>query len=149
MDETEYRDTYRRINPQRCWFEKAINARRATCRLGQRFNLADREGVSCTDPEGQARCAALLPVLRRKAIFALGLTEADGPLPHAKEMKVQIGGMMGVQKALHPERDDERVEDIAGLLREAATNWGDEEAWPWQEIVKSVVGFNARKRRRG
>jgi len=147
VDETEYRDTYRRINPRRCWFEKAINARRATCSLGQRFNLADREGVSCTDPESQARCADLLPVLRRKAIFALGLTEADGPLPHAREMKVQIGGMLGVQKCLHPERDEERVEDITGLLREAATRWGAADAWPWQAIVRSVVAFDARRRR--
>ncbi len=149
MDETEYRDAYRRLNPQRCLFEKAINARRATCPLSRRFNLADREGVACTDDAAHARCAALLPLLRRKAIFALGLTEAEGPLPHAREMKVQVGGMLGVQKRLHPERHGEQVEDIAGLLHEAAANWGDAEAWPWQAIVRSVVGFNVRKPRRG
>jgi len=148
VDESEYRDTYQRINPRRCWFEKAINARCATCALARRFYLANREGVSCADAEGRARCAALLPELRRKAIFALGLTEADGPLPHAREMKVQIGGMLGIQKGLHPEREEEQVEDITGLLHEAASRWGEMNSWPWQAIVRSVVAFDARRRRR-
>jgi len=148
VDENEYRDAYQRINPRRCLFEKAINSRRATCARGQRFHLADREGIACTDDAGQARCAALLPILRRKALFALKITDAPGPLPHAKEMKVQIGGMLGVQQCLHPERSPERVEDIDGLAREAGATWGEAENWPWTEIVKSVVGFDARRRRR-
>lgn len=147
MDETEYRDTYRSFNQRRCVFEKAINARRCTCALAQRFNLADREGVACTDDAGNRRCDTLLALLRRNASFALQMTRVPGPLPHAKEMKVQIGGMLGLQRLLRPDAAGcENVEDIDGLNRQAMERYGSLEDLPFSDIVKSVVKFRGRQR---
>ncbi len=148
MDETEYRQTYREVNERRCVFEKAINARRCSCKLSQRVNLADREGVSCTSETGCNRCKQLLDLLRNNARFALQLTNVPGPLPHAKEVKVQIGGMLGIQKFLHPEMDDELVHDINGLNEAALQHFSSLDKLPYSEIVKSIVNFEGRLRRR-
>ena len=149
MDETEYRQTYRAVNEQRCVFEKAINARRCSCNLSQRFNLADREGVSCTSESGCSRCKQLLALLRNNASFALQMTTVPGPLPHAKEVKVQIGGMLGIQKLLHPEMsNDDLVHDINGLTETATQRFNSLNNLPYSEIVKSVVNFEGRLRRR-
>ena len=130
-------------------FEKAINARRCTCDLSQRFNLADREGVSCTSETGAIRCRQLLDLLRDNARFALQMTNVPGPLPHAKEVKVQIGGMLGLQKLLHPELiNDETAHDINGLAEAAIQQFNSLENLPYSEIVKSVVSFEGRLRRR-
>ncbi|HID49666.1 MAG TPA: hypothetical protein EYP40_08690 [Chromatiales bacterium] len=147
MDETEYRNTYRRFNQRRCVFEKAINARRCTCSLARRFNLADREGVACSDAAGNQRCDTLLGLLRRNASFALQMTRVPGPLPHAKEMKVQVGGLLGLQRLLRPARaGSENVEDIDGLNRQAIKRYGSLEDLPFSDIVKSVVKFRGRQR---
>lgn len=149
MDETEYRQTYRAVNERRCVFEKAINTRRCTCRLSQRFNLADREGVSCNSETGCNRCKQLLVLLRKNANFALQMTSVPGPLPHAKEVKVQIGGMLGLQKLLHPQmRDEELVHDINGLAETAVQQYYSLDSLPYSEIVKSIVTFEGRLRRR-
>lgn len=149
MDETEYRQTYREINERRCVFEKAVNARRCSCKLSQRFNLADREGISCTSDNGCRLCTQLLDLLRKNASFALQMTTVPGPLPHAKEVKVQIGGMLGIQKLLSPEtRDDELVRDINGLAETAIEQFGSLDKLPYSEIVKSIVNFEGRLRRR-
>ena len=149
MDETEYRQTYHEVNERRCVFEKAINARRCTCDLSQRFNLADREGVSCTSETGAIRCRQLLDLLRDNARFALQMTNVPGPLPHAKEVKVQIGGMLGLQKLLRPEMiDDDVVHDINGLAEVAIQRFNSLDNLPYSEIVKSVVSFEGRLRRR-
>ena len=149
MDETEYRQTYREVNEQRCVFEKAINARRCSCNKSQRFNLADREGVSCTGESSCNRCKQLLELLRNNASFALQMTSVPGPLPHAKEVKVQIGGMLGIQKLLQPEMsDDDQVHDINGLAETAVQQFGSLENLPYSEIVKSIVTFEGRLRRR-
>jgi hypothetical protein len=149
VDETEYRQTYRAVNERRCVFEKAINARRCTCRLSQRFNLADREGVSCTSKTGSNRCKQLLDLLRKNANFALQMTNVPGPLPHAKEVKVQIGGMLGLQKLLHPQiRDEELAQDINGLAETAEQQFSSLDNLPYSEIVKSIVTFEGRLRRR-
>lgn len=149
MDEIEYRNTYRTINETRCWFEKAINSRKCKCALMERFNLADREGVRCTRKEGQLQCHALLASLREKAIFALQLTKLDGPLPHAKEIKVQLGGMLGLQTALHPALSEaDSVEDIHGSIEEAIEKYASIEQFPFVEIVKTVVQIEGRTTRR-
>lgn len=149
MDETEYRQTYRAVNKQRCLFEKAINARRCTCGLSQRFNLADREGVSCSSETGSIRCKQLLELLRKNANFALQMTNVPGPLPHAKEVKVQIGGLLGLQRLLQPKMcDEELVHDINGLAETALQQYSSLNNLPYSEIVKSIVTFEGRPRRR-
>lgn len=149
MDETEYRQTYRVVNERRCVFEKAINARRCTCRLSQRFNLADREGVSCNNETAASRCKQLLNLLRKNANFALQMTSVPGPLPHAKEVKVQIGGMLGLQKLLHPQiRDEELAHNIHGLAEAAVQQYSSLDNLPYSEIIKSIVTFEGRRRRR-
>ncbi len=149
MDETEYRQTYRAVNDRRCVFEKAINARRCNCRLSQRFNLADREGVSCNSEPGSSCCKQLLELLCKNASFALQMTRVPGPLPHAKEVKVQIGGMLGLQKLLQPQmHDDELVDDIHGLTEMAVQEYGSLDNLPYSEIVKTIVTFEGRPRRR-
>jgi len=149
MDEHQYRDTYRTINETRCWFEKSINSRKCRCARMERFNLADREGVRCTNKEAQLQCEHLLRLMREKAIFALQMTKLEGPLPHAKEVKVQLGGMLGLQKTLHPELSGaDEVNDIHATLEEAVARYGSIEALPFEQIVQTVVQIQGRPTRR-
>lgn len=148
MEENEYRSTYHKINERRCLFEKTINSRRATCEAGRRFNLADREGVACDSEAGNARCKAFLELLRRNANFALQQPRIAAPLPHAKEIKVQTGGLLGLQRVLRAETADaERVENIAALLLQARNTYQDYSQLPFTEIIKSIVSFEGRRRR--
>ncbi|MDH5178350.1 MAG: hypothetical protein OEZ39_06985 [Gammaproteobacteria bacterium] len=148
MEENEYRDTYRNINPTQCLFEKSINSRRCQCALAQRFNLADREGVRCTVEPAQKRCAGLLQIMRSKAIFAMKITKIDGPLPHGKEIKVQIGGLLGLQKLLeHTPNADGMIQDIQSLLNHAIEKYGGIETFPYTDIVQEIVKFEGRTRK--
>ncbi len=149
MDENEYRQIYHNVNQRKCVFEKAIVARRCTCSKAQRFHLADREGVSCLDAGGNHTCSRLLEILHHKTGFALHLTRPTSRLPHAKEIKVQIGGMLGIQKLLYPEKaQPQAVEDIFRLTQEALHRFGRLEALPYEEIVRSIVNFKGRERHR-
>lgn len=149
MEENQYRDTYHRINPNRCVFEKSINSRRCHCALSHRFCLADREGVSCTDKTARQRCQTLLGTLRKKAIFAMRLTRIDGALPHGKEVKVQTGGLLGLQQQLEPDTSPETgIADIDRLIKHALERYGAIETFPYDEIVKQIVRYEGRTRRR-
>lgn len=148
MDEQEYRSTYHSINDQRCVFEKAILSRRCGCSHCNRFHLADREGAACESTPARGRCRDLLIQLREKAIFALRMTHLEGELPHAKEIKVQTGGLLGLRQSLTGREDDGQVEDINGLVSDALLHFGDLDALPYPEIMQSIVRFEGRQRRR-
>ncbi|UCC56551.1 MAG: hypothetical protein JSU75_01930 [Gammaproteobacteria bacterium] len=148
MEEQEYRTTYQSINQRRCIFEKSVNARRCTCEQSARFCLADREGVACNSDIGNRRCIVLLETMRRNARFSLQLTRAEGPLPHNKEIRVQTGGMLGLQQLLWPDRaNSETVENIYGLVKQAVSKFGQLDALPYDRIVHSIVSFQGRKKR--
>jgi hypothetical protein len=148
MEEEEYRATYRAVNRRRCVFEKAISSRRCNCGQSARFHLADREGVACESETGNALCVVLLDVLRRKARFSLHVTRAEGPMPHAKEIRVQIGGMLGLQKLLRPDlAQSDSVGDINGLALEAIDRYGHIENLPYELIVQTLVNFEGRRKR--
>lgn len=148
MEENEYRSVYHSINQQRCIFEKSILSRRSNCHHARRFNLADREGVACTQPQAAELCQATLDLMRDKALFALKLTRIDGPLPHAKEIKVQTGGLYGLQQILGENDPDAPIADIFGLLQRAIDRYGEVASLPYTEIARSIVQFEGRSRRR-
>ena len=148
MEEQEYRATYHALNQRRCVFEKAINSRRCNCAQSARFHLADREGVACESASGNALCIALLDALRHNARFSLHITHADGPLPHAKEIRVQIGGLLGLQRLLHPDLAEAgSVQNINGLATEALARYGRIENLPYELIVQTLASFEGRRKR--
>ncbi len=149
MDEDQYRSMYRSVNEQQCVFEKAINARRGNCSCSRRFNLADREAVACSSATRNAHCFDLLQQLRKNASFALHLTRIDGQLAHANEIKVQAGGLSGLQDVvLREDPTAADMNDIDALLRAAEHRFGQIENLPYSEIVKFIANFKGRQSRR-
>lgn len=149
VEEDEYRSTYHALNRQRCVFEKAVLSGRCSCTCSTRFYLADREGISCDSSSACGRCKRLLALLRENARFALRITTQEGELPHAKEIKIQNGGLLGLQRQLRPELvSDGQIDDIAGLTALGEKVFGCLEKFPYQEIVKSIVTFEGRRRPR-
>jgi hypothetical protein len=148
VDEDEYRSTYQNINQRRCVFEKAVLTRRCSCLCSARFYLADREGIACDSATAHDRCSLFITQLRANARFALRITVLDGELPHAREIKVQNGGLLGLQRILHPDLSGDKVIDIAGLTALGEQTYGSLEQIPYREIVKSIADFEGRPRRR-
>jgi hypothetical protein len=148
VEEDEYRSTYHSVNERRCVFEKAILSRRCACTLSTRFYLADREGIACDSATAHRRCSHLILLLRENARFALKITTLESELPHAKEIKVQNGGLLGLQLLLRPDLGNKNVTDVAALATLGESTYGAIEKIPYQEIVKSIVTFEGRRRPR-
>ena len=146
MDEDSYRQVYDRINTAPCVFEKGILSLKCKCRYQHMFRLADRHGVGCQDAVRQITCAGFLEHLRKQTRFVFKI-DIDGPLPHNKEIKVQNGGMQGLQSLLLENTAEETVGDIAGLLERAVELYGSLEEVPYHRVMPSVTSYQTRPRR--
>jgi len=145
MDQDAFRETYRKVNKNFCACEKSVLINQCNCSKAERFCIAEREGVHCLSEEGQARCLDALSILRDHATFALReLTE--GKLPHGKAMRVQIGGMRGLNKLLNG--DDTQVPDVDAILQAAIQRWGSLEQLPFSEIMPSIAAYKGKTRAR-
>ncbi len=84
-------------------------------------------------------------MLRDKANFVLGLVRTPGELPHAANIKIQCGGLAGLQQSLTGTRE---VSDIYELIDQARIEYGDFASLPYSSIVRAVSRFEGRKRRK-
>lgn len=141
MDERAYHDSRRRMNALPCVFEKAILSGCAQCELSHRIALAEREVVACGVEVARINCSTLDSLFRERAMFALRLPRPGVPIAHAKAMKLQCGGLLGLQKALAAPTADVHV-----MVRRAMANEASLLELPWGDIVAAI---NVWQRRRG
>lgn len=160
MDESAFQRARDAMMPLPCAFEKALLAGACACSLAARRNIAEREAVACGSPPAREECAALHTLLRQNSAFALKLTQGDAPLPHAKEMKLQCGGLQGLQRALAhaaalvPTAIGIAAEgqgmpsaaNVRGLVQAAQEKFGGLQNLPYSTIVQSVVAYQIRRR---
>jgi len=153
MDEDQYRSTYKELNPNRCIFEKAITNQRCDCELKRRFVLANRECIACESETALDQCTQVLDTIRNNARFSLKVVTVNGPMPHNKELQVQAGGMLVLQNLLSNESDDQKeqqtiVSNINQTMQAALLEYKAIENLPFGEIVKGIVSYQSRPKRR-
>lgn len=133
MDESVYRQALAASAPLHCPFEKTVLTHCAACSRAEKHNIAEREVVACNNTEAHQRCIELRDLLRHNFTFALGKLHIDGPLPHAKEMRMQCGGLKGLKFTLD---GDDEVHDVAALLEMAQQRFGDLAELPYSLIIQ-------------
>ena len=147
MEEQEYKSTYSDIASIRCEFEKALTNQKARCSYARHFWLADREGYACRSAESSAKCRDLLNKLRENSRFILKLQQVGERLPHNMEIRVQAGGLSGIQ-ALVTQQQPEMIEDIYALVEQAEAEYGSLDKLPYSRIMPSVSRYQGRKSRK-
>jgi hypothetical protein len=146
MDNQVFRETYSAINERYCPFEKSILTNQCACSRAERFCIAEREGVRCNADEAQARCVSLLELLRGQARFALRTTDGNSALPHAKAMRVQVGGLRGLYLALNPEAEaPATIDDVNAIVDAAVGRFGSLDNLPFQAIVQQIAAYRGRR----
>lgn len=147
MDQDAFRNTYREINECFCIYEKSILTNRCGCNLTERFCIAEREGVECRSSEAQQQCADFLDSLLLKARFLLKTRAGQGPLPHPKAMRLQVGGLRGLHCLRHPgEATPVIIGNVHGLLSSCVRHYGGIDRLPYQQIIQQVAAYQEPRR---
>jgi hypothetical protein len=147
MDNEVFRRTYHSINERFCPYEKSILTNNCGCSRAKRFCIAEREGVNCSSDGARARCLEFLDLLRRQARFALKATDEQIALPHAKAMRVQVGGLRGLFAATSEDGSiPTKIVDIDGTIESAVRRFGNLAAIPLQPIIQQIAAYEGRRR---
>lgn len=132
MDESAYMQAYVGVVPQPCAFRKAILARCVSCVYMQKVEIAEREAITCQSVDRLSRCNTLHEHLIHGFSFAQKRVRDDIPLTHAQSMRIQCGGLKGLQYILS-ERCE--VENVDALVDSVLQKWETLEQVPYSEVV--------------
>lgn len=128
-----------------CPFERALLSRCVACARAQRLNLAEREAIACGAPAVREHCLTFYQGLHENAQFALKIN-AGAPWPFGKEIRAQCGGTRGLADALGAAGDE--TTDIAATVLNGVERFGACADLPYSAIMRAVVHYEPRKRRR-
>jgi len=95
--------------------------------------------------KGLQCCSQLISMLRKNARFALRCLDVDQALGHAQEIKVQNGGLLGLQSQVEC-RQVEVVEDIDTLVTMANDRFGGLENLPYSQLMRRITSYQMRRR---
>ena len=107
--------------------------------------MADRTCYGCYSSKDQIQCTALLNHLRNQTRFVFKINEIDGPLPHNKEIRVQNGGLSGLQKLLDIEQ--ENVADVQSVINQAINKFGGIDQLPFDVLMQSIMAYKTRPKK--
>ena len=143
-NEVAYKEARDSIIALKCPFERALLSHCVNCSAARRLLLAEREAINCSNAEANARCKAFHEALHGNARFALHM-DPDQPWPFGKEIRAQCGGVRGLQAAMGYAGAESA--DVAALVREGVQRFKRIDAFPYSEIMRSVVHYEPRKKR--
>ena len=128
-----------------CPFERALLSRCVNCDRSRKLNLAEREAIACGDPAVREHCISFYHALHDNAQFALKINP-DAPWPFGKEIRAQCGGVRGLAVALGAVGNE--YTDTAETVLHALKELGNNEQFPYSQIMRAVVHYEPRKRRK-
>jgi hypothetical protein len=146
VEEQHYRQACQDINPAPCPYERSILTPYCACEKSQPILIAERESCNCTAADMQENCQSYLHYVRSKASFALKETRSNEPLPYSKEMKIQCGGLLGLQSIID-HSNEQAVENVHQLMSKALQQYSCFEELPMEPVLKAINQFQIRRRR--
>jgi hypothetical protein len=142
MDENAFRQVLSASISRPCPFGKSVLTRCVSCSLAEKHNVAEREVVACSDEASMGLCIELHGTLRQNFTFALHRRDNGEPLTHSQEMRVQCGGLKGLQYALD---ESGEVRDVSALVALAQQKFGELANFPYSLIVQRAnVAYKGR-----
>lgn len=129
----------------KCPFSAPLVTHHFGCVLAKEVIHRGGTEIACTQDAAQARCAGLFERLKTAALPAFGVEDDLLSMPHSVQVKIQYGGLLGLQRLLS--KPAERVENIDTLLQQAATQWGSIEAIACDSLIPDITAFKPRSRR--
>jgi hypothetical protein len=77
----------------------------------------------------------------------LKATDEHASLPHAKAMRIQVGGLRGLHAILAPEEPvPPKIDDIHRLVEAARERFGTLADLPFPAIIQQIAAYKGRRR---
>lgn len=134
------------METRKCPFSAPLVTHQFGCCKAQEVVRRGGAEIDCTDAAACERCVRLFGRLKAAALPAFGVEDDLLSMPHSVLVKIQHGGLLGLQRVLAAaEAVTERVEDIDRLVADAQARYG--ESVSVDAVVADMTNFKLRARR--
>lgn len=130
----------------KCAFAAPLVAGTFGCIRAEAVTRRGGPDTACRNSESSRRCGRLFERLKAAALPAFGVEDDLESMPHSVLVKIQHGGLLGLQRALGGPSVD-TVDDVDGIVEQALARYAAIEAVPCAEFVADMTSYRLRRRR--
>ena len=119
------------------------------CHHASQFVRRGGAEIACASASDHQRCMALLQAFKAVALPAFEVSDDLTQMPHSVLVKIQFGGLLGLQRSMHPDNAaGATVSDIATLVDAAEKQYTSISAVPCASLVADMTSHKLSRRRR-
>ncbi len=131
----------------KCAFSHTLVTNQFGCERGKQVIRRGGPDVACTSVEAHQRCERLFARLKEAALPAFGVEDDLLSMPHSVLMKIQYGGLLGLQRLLvNRAVAAADVKNIHELVDRAVANHGSLDTIPCQAFVEDMTSYKLKRR---
>ena len=103
--------------------------------------------IACEQADAHLQCSSLHDAIKQSALVAMGHEDDLLTVPHNVLIKIQYGGLLGLQASLDDsEKSNTRIEDITTLVVTAMDTYPDLKNLPFEQVSHSIKTYKTQRR---
>ena len=132
----------------KCAFSNTLVTNQFGCEQGMQVTRRDGPDVACLSEAAHRRCEMLFERMKQVALPAFGVEDDLLSMPHSVLVKIQFGGLLGLQRLVENGAEDSgNVANIHDLVGRAIEMHGSLEAIPCPAFVEDMISYKLKRRR--
>lgn len=133
------------MSAPKCPYQNLIISEEFACHLGQAVTARNTPQIHCRSEPALDLCRRIYDHFKAVGLPALGMEDDLATTPHSVYVKIQGGGLRGLQERLDT-GPPSGTPDIHGLIQ-AATGGGEQtDQLPYAELIPSMLAQQSRRR---
>ena len=129
----------------KCPFQTPIISKEFSCSLGQPVTARNTPQIHCRSEAALSLCRRVYDHLKAVGLTALGMEDDLATTPHNGYLKVQMGGLLGLQDLCGGAEGG--IADLSKLIAKATADGARIDALPYSELVPRIQAQQSKRRR--
>lgn len=132
------------MEPYKCAFSNTLITNQFGCEKGEQVTRRGGPDIACTSDAAHQRCEKLFQQMKAAALPAFGMEDDLLSMPHSVLVKIQFGGLLGLQRLLGS--GSAEVKNVHALIEQAMGQYGNLDAIPCPTLVEDMTSYKLRRR---
>lgn len=136
------------MEEHKCAFSNTLVTGQFGCEKGKQVTRRGGPDVVCASDEAHRQCEKLFQRMKQAALPAFGVEDDLLSMPHSVLVKIQFGGLLGLQRLQGGSTAESTVvKNIHSLVGQAIGKHGGLDAIPCQAFVEDMTSYKLKRRR--
>lgn len=131
----------------KCAFSNTLMTNQFGCEKSEQVTRRGGPDIACTSDAAHQRCEKLFQQMKAAALPAFGVEDDLLSMPHSVLVKIQHGGLLGLQRLLESgAAGSAAVKNVHALVDQAVEKYNDLDAIPCPALVEDMTSFKLKRR---